>query len=55
MLLKKVRVQPRHSTVNVILPAFAAERRRPLVIDISYPRGAQLQTRHALYPYTLLY
>jgi len=36
------RVQP----VNVTLPAFAAECRRPqLSIDISCPQGAQQQTR----------
>jgi len=30
---------------NMTLPAFAAERRRLLSIDISCPQGAQQQTR----------
>jgi len=34
-----------NSVVNMTLPAFAAERRRLLSIDISCPRGAQQQTR----------
>ena len=38
-------VQPRSSAVNTALPAFAAERRRLLSIDISWQRGAQQQTR----------
>jgi len=33
------------SAVTVTLLAFAAERRRLLSIDMSYPQGAQQQTR----------
>jgi len=42
---KYVCVRPRSSAVNTTLPAFAAERRRLLSIDISWQRGAQQQTR----------
>jgi len=43
--LKRVYVQPPTSAVNVTPPAFAAERRRPLSINISCPWSAQQQTR----------
>jgi len=38
-------VQARPSAVKMTLPAFAAERWRPLSIDISCLWGAQQQTR----------
>jgi len=42
---QRVCVQPSIAATNVSLPAFAAERRRLLSIDISCPPGAQQQTR----------
>jgi len=42
---QRVCVQPSTAATNVSLPAFAAERRRLLSIDISCPPGAQQQTR----------
>jgi len=50
MHLKAIFVQPRPSAVNITLPAFAAERRRNLSIDIICPWGAQQQTRRTPLP-----
>jgi len=50
MHFKAIFVQPRPSAVNITLPAFAAERRRLLSIDISCPWRAQQQTRRTPLP-----